>query len=318
MSDIDRAFAPGRMVVGRYLIEKRIARGGMADVFAGLDRVLHRRVAIKAFRFDTPAGHEGQRIQREIRMLASLRHAGLVTVFDAGDAPSDGGGESPFFVMELVDGPTLAELRGQRALTPAEVAQFGVEVAEALAYVHSCGIVHRDIKPANILLDPKPRGGGYTAKLTDFGIARLVDSTRLTRDGVAVGTANYVSPEQTTGDKIGPPSDVYSLGLVLIEALTGEVVYPGSGVEAVVARLHRDPVDPERLPAQWMPLLTAMTDRNPAARPRSEEVAAQLRGLMTSTPMPTRTKVFGVAPSATQMIQTPPPPPPRFRNRRDD
>ncbi|CAM3870471.1 serine/threonine-protein kinase [Smaragdicoccus niigatensis] len=290
MQESDVPFAPGRVLAGRYRIERRIARGGMADVYAAIDPVLSRKVAIKAFRLDTSSTADHRRIDREIRMLASLRDPGLVTVFDAGFVPDGAGGESPFLVMELIEGPTLSDrLKGKR-LSLNEIARLGAEVAATLVYVHKIGIVHRDIKPANILLDPIP--GGFRAKLADFGIARLVDSTRYTAVGAAVGTANYVSPEQALGERIGPPSDIYSLALILIESMSGSVVFPGTGVEAVSPRLHRDPTMPKGLSADWVRLLERMTARKPGDRPTAAQVAQELTALAQGSP------------------QTPVPPPP--------
>jgi serine/threonine protein kinase len=151
----------------------------------------------------------------------------------------------------------------------------GRALAEALTRVHAAGVVHRDVKPANILLEPAD-SGWPVVRLADFGIARLDDAPPLTAEGMTIGTANYLSPEQVRGEGAGPASDVYSLGLVLIECLSGRVEYAGPGVEAALARLSRDPAVPSSAPEPLRGLLVAMTARDPAVRPTAAAVAAQL------------------------------------------
>jgi len=262
---------PG-LLAGRYRLAELLGRGGMAEVYAAEDEVLRRRVAVKVFR-DHAAGAEAPRVDAEIRTIAGLRHPGVVTVFDASTTGADG---PPYIVMDLVPGPTLAQRLTSGPLTSADTAVLGSQLADVLTHVHAAGIVHRDLKPANILLDAPTAGAPFTAKLTDFGIARLVDSARLTTVGLTVGTAGYLSPEQALGEPAGPPSDLYSLGLVLLECLTGRVAFPGSGVAAAGARLHRPPEIPADLPDGWPALLAAMTARDPAARPTAEQVYQQL------------------------------------------
>jgi serine/threonine protein kinase len=156
--------------------------------------------------------------------------------------------------------------------------------------VHAQGVVHRDVKPANILLSPAG------AKLTDFGIARIIDGARHTGTGLTVGTAPYLAPEQVTGDPVTPATDVYALGLVLLEGLKGEREYAGPTVEAALARLHRQPAVPDDLPQPWPSLLTAMTARMPSMRPTAAEVAHVLRGEATVT-IPTSTPMAAAVPT---------------------
>lgn len=272
-----------RLFAGRYRLGAILGRGGMADVVHADDHVLGRSVAVKIFRHGEPPD-TAQRIDAEIRTLASLSHPGLVTLYDAGTALDPSGVPVPYLVMELVDGPTLSAYRRSRTMDTAHVARIGYELAEALAYIHGQGVVHRDIKPANILLAQAPDVSmGQCAKLADFGIARIVDAERLTEHGTTVGTAHYLSPEQATGTSAGPPTDIYTLGLVLIECLTGTMAFEGSAVAAAVARLHRDPAVPEGLGSDWHALLTEMTSRRPEDRPAAAAVAHRLRGLSRST-----------------------------------
>lgn len=271
----------GAVLAGRYRLGARIGRGGMADVYAAQDELLHRSVAVKVFLSDGREDNERRRVEAEIRTLAGLRHPGLVTVFDAGVLVRGANDASPFLVMELIHGQTLRHRLADGPIPPCEAALLGAGMAATLAYVHAQGVVHRDVKPANILLDEDAaqEHGRYRAKLTDFGIARLVDSTRLTMVGMTIGTANYLSPEQATGQVTGPASDIYSLGLVLLECLTGQLAYPGTGVDAAIARFNYQPAIPPGLGTAWVRLLTAMTARDPALRPRASVTAQSLTEL---------------------------------------
>jgi eukaryotic-like serine/threonine-protein kinase len=289
------------LVGGRYELGAVLGTGGTARVHRGTDLVLRRSVAIKLFRADVEF-HDAARVQTEGRTLAALNHPGLVGVYDAGTVQTPWG-VSPYLVMELVDGPSLAFSGCDGSLPIAEVARIGAELADALRHVHERGIVHRDIKPGNILLDQDGR-----PKITDFGIARMVDSARHTATGLTIGTAAYLSPEQLSSDPVGAPSDVYSLGLVLLECLTGHREYPGTGAESAFARLHRAPVVPVNLPAPWRQLLTAMTDSDPTRRPTAADVAASLRrepeaatGSVAADPAPT-----ALITAVTRQLQQPP------------
>jgi serine/threonine protein kinase len=186
--------------------------------------------------------------------------------------------------MELVDGPDLRARIAAGPLASLDVATMGADLAEALHYVHERGIIHRDVKPANVLLAPSGfPGRAMHAKLADFGIARLLDETRLTATGSLLGTASYLSPEQALGGTIGAPTDVYSLGLVLLECLTGTRAYPGTAVESAMARLQRQPRIPGDLGHDWTAVLAAMTARETADRPSAAEAAQSLRALVTGS-----------------------------------
>ncbi|MCW2755834.1 MAG: pknB 3 [Marmoricola sp.] len=242
----------------------------MADVHRATDRLLHREVAVKVLRPTSTSETERARFAGEARTLAVLNHPGLVTLLDAGFDD-----DQPFLVMELIEGPTLARrIQEDGPMPPAEVAVIGAQLADALACAHAAGIVHRDVKPSNILV----RADG-SAVLTDFGIARLLDSAdQHTNPGDTIGSPAYLSPEQVTGAAPTPAVDVYSLGLVLLEALTGLRSYSGPPIEAALARLTTPPVIPGSLEVFWRDLLTRMTRREPTERPSAREVLATLDG----------------------------------------
>jgi eukaryotic-like serine/threonine-protein kinase len=248
----------------RYRIDALIDRGGMANVYRAHDVRLEREVAVKVLR---EVEHE-RRFAVEARTLASLHHPNLVRLLDAGTDNGDA-----YLVLELLDGATLRQLLDRGPLHPARVARIGIETAGALDYIHRRGIVHRDIKPSNLMLDE--RG---SVKLADFGIARLLDGTAITTTHQAIGTMAYIAPEQLDGDTIGPAADIYSLGLVLIECLTGRRVFDGPPAVAGAARLSRDPDIPTDLPGQWPATLRAMTARDPAARPTAAVLREWLNG----------------------------------------
>jgi hypothetical protein len=260
---------PPEVLGGRYELGDLLGVGGVARVFKAHDRVLHRDVAVKLFGPGIdPSGPERERA--EMRTLAGMSHLSLVTLHDAG---TDHHHTPPqaYLVMALVDGRSLAEELESGPLPEAQVRDLGAHVASALAYVHGSGVVHRDVKPANILLD---RGG--RPFLTDFGIARAVGAAALTAVGDTVGTAAYLSPEQVRGEEVGPETDVYALGLVLLEALTGVREYPGSTAETALARLTRPPRLDAVVQVDLRELLAEMTASEPGERPKAEQVASRL------------------------------------------
>ncbi|MHA4779117.1 serine/threonine-protein kinase [Streptomyces sp. MSC1_001] len=246
-------------VAGRYRLDDLLGRGGAADVYEALDLRLRRPVAVKVFRPEGEAQAE-QRFTDEGRLLARLQHPRLVTLYDSGQ--EDG---RPYLVMQLIKGTTLSRRIARAPMTPADVSRTGSALASALAHVHEAGVVHRDVKPSNILLDET--GAPH---LTDFGISRLLDTTTQTATGVLVGTASYMAPEQVRGRGAGPAADIYSLGLVLLESLKGELEYGGAPLEAAIARLHRPPVIPQDLPGDLVELLQAMTDPDERSRPDAD------------------------------------------------
>ncbi|AMM19043.1 hypothetical protein AX769_01435 [Frondihabitans sp. PAMC 28766] len=249
----------------------------MSTVYRAEDTVLNRSVAVKILSFLDADAVGADRARSEIRMLASLSHRGLVTLFDADTTLVDGQ-EKTFLVMELVDGPSLGERLREGAIAEADVVVLATELAEALVVIHDAGIVHRDIKPGNVLLGPSVVAlRPFDAKLADFGIAILTDrASTLTATGMMVGTAAYLSPEQPRERPATTASDIYSLGLVLLEALTGRHPFPGSMTETLAARMNRSPEIPTGFGYRWRSLLTAMTALAPEDRPTAREVLQRL------------------------------------------
>ncbi|GAA3462606.1 protein kinase [Saccharothrix longispora] len=250
----------GEVISGRYALGTLYGSGGMAEVYRARDAELDRKVAVKFF-LGQAADEDRIRLDREAQVLGELSCPGLVEVYDTGLHRG-----RPYFVMQPVEGGTLRR-RMREPLAPEVVAHVGAQVAGVLAHVHDHGVVHRDVKPSNILLDPT----GRRAYLADFGLALQAQVTRVTRSGVLVGTAGYLAPEQVRGADVSPASDVYALGLVLLECLTGRPEYPGGDTEAALARLHRSPRVPADLPDPWPAVLTAMTAPEPADRPTAAE-----------------------------------------------
>lgn len=269
----------GQLLAQRYRLQELVGRGAAAGVYRALDESLGREVALKVFAREGGEPELLARQEAEIRILASLIHPSLVTLFDAGTDPAM---ERSFVVMEYVPGPDLRRLLREEPPEQSSIASMGSDLASALDYVHSRGVIHRDIKPGNVLLyKPRPwePESRWRAKLADFGIARVMEEEHLTGTGRMVGTAAYLSPEQALGEGLGGASDVYSLGLVLLECFTRHVEFPGGQIESGVARLNRDPVIPDSLGVKWQELLAAMTARHPADRPTAAEAASALQQL---------------------------------------
>ncbi len=222
----------GTLLSGRYRLDAQIGTGGMSMVFRAFDTVLERQVAIKLMHADVAADADAdqlERFRREARAVAQLNHPHVVGVIDAGE---DGQGGA-FIVLEYVEGETLKErIRRHGRLPVSEAIAYAIEIARALGAAHAQGIVHRDVKPQNVLIDEQG-----AAKVTDFGIARTLDQEGLTANGRVLGTTDYVSPEQALGGDVNGQSDLYSLGIVLFEMLTGDVPFGGEN-QVVVAMKH--------------------------------------------------------------------------------
>jgi eukaryotic-like serine/threonine-protein kinase len=233
--------ALGTSIGGRYRLDAVIGRGGMSTVYRAFDTVLERPVAIKLMHREIATDSDQlERFRREARSVAQLNHPHVVSVIDAGEEPSPDGEHpevgTPYIVLEFVDGETLKGIiRRDGPLEIPQAIAYTIEIARALGAAHEHLIVHRDVKPQNILIDPE---GG--AKITDFGIARSLSEEGLTMAGRVLGTTDYVSPEQALGQPVTPQSDLYSLGIVLYEMLTGDVPFHGDSPVAVAMKHVRE------------------------------------------------------------------------------
>ena len=299
---------PGEVLDGRYRLEELIGEGGMGSVWRASDDALGRTVAVKVFWAGTTQEADAVRRESEKRLLASVNHPSLVTLFDAQLSPE----ARSYLVMEYIDGGTLASLIARGPVSPSDAASLTADLGEALHVVHQAGIIHRDVKPANILLRP-PLTPDHTfrAVLADFGIAYLVDAARVTTPGTAIGTAAYISPEQVRGHAPTPASDIYSLGLVLLEALSGTRAFAHqTPIEAVSARLTAPPEVPGDWGYGWRSLLTAMTSVDPADRPTALEVSVRGRVLDGEEVDPelTQAVIAGADPVAADHVSAPAPP----------
>ncbi|HEY2220709.1 serine/threonine protein kinase [Actinomycetospora sp.] len=259
---------------GRYRVGSLIGRGGSSEVFRGHDALLGRPVAIKLFPSGSaePTGSAEPRRWREVRTVAGLNHPRVVSVFDAGTHA----GRS-FFVLQLVEGSSLSERLASGPLTLGQTLRLGGGLLAGLSHVHRSGVTHRDLKPANVLLDHTDR-----PYLTDFGIATWLGAAALTLEGLILGTPAYLAPEQVRGQPIGPAADMYALGLVLLECLTGRREYPGDPATAAPARLGRPPAIPAELPDPVAAALAAMTRPQADRRPDAAELAAHFAALLGS------------------------------------
>jgi serine/threonine protein kinase len=306
---------------GRYRVEDVLGRGGMASVYLARDAELERRVAVKVLAdhlADQPDFRD--RFLREARLAAQISHPNVVQVFDVGE--EDG---KPFIVMECVEGSTLAdELKERGRLEPEEVVDLALQICGGLEHAHATGLVHRDIKPHNLLL--RPDG---TVKIADFGIARAAETTRLTEIGSVLGTAAYLAPEQALGEEVTASADIYSLGCVLYELLTGRTPYVFQTLPELVVKHREETIEPlrELRPEITEPLEAAIMHslaRNPDYRP--ESAAAFAGELAAASPdPPTRPLPVSTGTAATEVLASPTqtatrplaaPGPPRSRGRR--
>jgi eukaryotic-like serine/threonine-protein kinase len=253
----------GMQLSGRYRLDAQIGAGGMSTVYRAFDVNLERQVAIKLLHREMSADSDQlERFRREARAVAQLSHPHIVGVIDAGE---DEG--RPYIVFEYVEGETLKQRINELGRLPVdESVAYAIEIARALGCAHSHGIVHRDVKPQNVLIDEEG-----SAKVTDFGIARSLKDDGLTADGRVLGTTDYVSPEQALGHDVNGQSDIYSLGIVLFEMLTGEVPFHGENQVAVAMKHVREdfPDVSKRRPevsAGLAAVLDRMTDKDLAHR----------------------------------------------------
>ena len=250
----------GTTLSGRYRLQARIGAGGMSTVYMAIDETLQRQVAVKLMNREVASDSDQlERFRREARAVAQLSHPHVVGVIDAGE---DEG--RPYIVFECIPGETLKErIRRCGRLPIAEAVAYAIEIARALGAAHARHIVHRDVKPQNVLLDEEG-----SAKVTDFGIARTLDEEGLTADGRVLGTTDYVSPEQALGHAVTGQSDLYALGIVLFEMLTGEVPFKGESQVAVAMKhVREDLPDVQLSRPEISAALAAVIDRATAKRP---------------------------------------------------
>jgi serine/threonine-protein kinase len=272
------------LLASRYRLEGRISGGGMGEVWRAVDVVLDRPVAVKLLRPEYAQHPETlARFRAEARHAAALSHPAIAQVYDYGDGID---GHPPFLVMELVDGPPLTRLLAGGPLDPAVVLDIVAQVAAGLTVAHAAGVLHRDIKPGNLLV-----GAGGQVKITDFGISYAAGSAPLTRTGTVIGTPGYLAPERLSGAGAGPSGDVYSLGMVAYECLSGQLPFTGTAVEIALAHQHQPlPPLPMSVPGDVAELVASMTAKDPARRPSgAAEVAAraaELRDSRTSKAAP--------------------------------
>jgi serine/threonine-protein kinase len=297
----------GTKLGARYRLESRIGSGGMAAVYCAYDETLARFVAVKLMHHEFAGdAQQLERFRREARAVARISHPNVVQVIDAGEE-----GGRPFIVLEYVEGETLKERIRQRGrLDTGEATTHAIGIARALAAAHARHVVHRDVKPQNVLIDHED-----TAKVTDFGIARRLEDKGLTADGRVLGTTDYVSPEQALGRPVNGQSDIYSLGVVLYEMLTGELPHRGDSQVAVAMAHVRETVPDVRASRpEVSPVLAGVVAKATARELSSryataEEMIAGLERALAAED--------GGEPAAT-MVQAPPasePPPARRRSR---
>ncbi len=265
--------APGLVLEGRYELTSLIATGGMGQVWKGQDQELDREIAIKVLR-EEYAGDEGflKRFRAEARHTAALAHDGIAALYDYGEL--DG---RAYIVMELCPGRPLSDIIEENpgGLPEKRVVSLLIELARALDAAHSKGVVHRDVKPENVLVDEEH---DWSMKITDFGIARSKDQARLTKTGLVMGTAQYLSPEQAMGKQATSLSDIYALGIVGYEMLVGKRPFTGSSqVEIAMAQVKQQPPElPEAIGADLRRLVMMMLSKAPANRPRSAAAVARI------------------------------------------
>ncbi|HYZ04912.1 MAG TPA: protein kinase [Rubrobacter sp.] len=295
----------------RFVLEHELGSGGMARVFLGRDEVLDRPVAIKLLNPVHGGTDIGDRFEREGRTAARLAHPNIVQVYDAGEAEFDGR-ETSYIVMEYVSGGDLKGLIDRRGRLPGpELARLGDEVCAGLVHAHERGVIHRDIKPHNILLDEN----GH-AKVTDFGIARALDTTQATRTGFFLGTTLYSSPEQLQGQKVTPKSDIYSLGTTLYQAAAGEPPFAGqTPIEIASQHVSKSPTPPRSRGAEVSgdleALILSCLAKDPDDRPTVEEVRsrldAEIRSAAATQAQPAAPVDGAASVGAEQTLVAPPP-----------
>ncbi|MEO6792507.1 MAG: protein kinase [Mycobacterium sp.] len=277
----------GAALAGRYRLQRLIATGGMGQVWEAVDNRLGRRVAVKVLKPEFSSDPEFiERFRAEARHTAMLNHPGIASVHDYGETELDGEGRTAFLVMELVNGePLNSVIKRTGRLSLRHALDMLEQTGRALQVAHSNGLVHRDVKPGNIMITPTGQ-----VKITDFGIAKAVDAAPVTQTGMVMGTAQYIAPEQALGQDATAASDVYSLGVVGYEVLSGRRPFTGDGALTVAMKHIKEPPPP--LPAELPPnvreLIEITLAKNPGARYRSGGPFADAVAAVRSGRRPTR------------------------------
>ena len=269
--------AGGMVIAGRYQLGERLGRGSAAEVFRAVDPEGGPDAAIKIA--TARDRKQQQRINHEAAVLAGLRHPSIVRFIAGGIMPADGPHEGhAFLIEELALGTSLAEAIRMESPRPADVAVWARGLFGALAHLHARGLVHRDIKPANLMLSGLRRS---PVRIVDFGITAPAGSAP--EPGISSGTVHYMSPEQASGEVADPSWDVYAMGLVLLELLTGTKAFPGTAIESLVARTQRSPSIPDRL-GDWAVRLRALTSMDASDRPTAADAATMVARLVPAVP----------------------------------
>ncbi|HEU4656755.1 MAG TPA: serine/threonine-protein kinase [Capillimicrobium sp.] len=272
-ADTLRAQASGaELLLGRYRLVRRLGAGGFGTVWLAHDERLDRPVAVKRIPLDDG---DPERAEREAQAAARLSHPGIVTLYETGADD-----EACYLVSELVRGATLRDLLDEGALSDRDVVEIGASLCEALAHAHGRGVIHRDVKPGNVMVPEQRAEGAPAAKVCDFGIARIVGGEALTRTGDVVGTLAYMAPEQAEGKRVTAASDVYALGLVLYEALSGTNPVRGSGPADTARRVGTEIPSLARVRRDLPPELCEAIDAAVAVRPQERPALARLRSAL--------------------------------------
>lgn len=269
----------GSLLDGKYRIERRLGSGGMGTVYAARHKVINKQVAIKILNPDTDGDDAlPERFKREAEVAASVRHPNIVEVNDFGET----GNGLLYMVMEYVAGASLRELISkEKQLSPERVVSLGCQICSAIAVVHAAGIVHRDLKPENVIIETID--ARETARVLDFGIAKMLDRIGLTRVGFVLGTPDYMSPEQASAQPLDHRSDIYSLGIILYELLSGQVPFSGPKPRQILIRHAIEMPKPiaelrSDLPEALARVCMRALEKSPAKRQQTAaELASELR-----------------------------------------